>query len=350
MKKLAFILMFIMIFGALTACEAEKTEQQETAQQEAEQVKNFEMEDIVGCWYGENAEGERYLIRLYTHETAAGTDCYFSMNAYSSDKTKSLFGNVYMGQDETTGTSCTLAAHMVGGERTEEVKLGIGTLYDDGSFAYMPQYVEVDDNGHAFADTDRMESEKILFTREFDAPALKVDREDGKISGVWFAREGEEFFILELYESGHFSLYQEGEMVYGTYKNENDKLSLTAKIVEGEAYEGDDATVTVTIDGDDNIVAGKKVINPVNGGITAKYTSEDGFTLELFEDGMFYMNRTDNQAVGVYAKDENGFILCALAGAARAEKELCIAETIDGDALSFYFVSEGGDERIIFKK
>ncbi len=363
MKKIALILALIMVLASFAACgnatvvDNDETDENETTelQKEAERVDVYEITDILGCWYGANLGGEKYLMRLFADETAAGTYYRFTMNAYSGNESKSLFGDVYVNTDEweegVTSTSCMLAANLVGGEFVENAKLGIGSLYADGSFTYMPLYTGTpDENGMALNDIDRMEAEKITFTREFDTPVLNVDRDGGKISGVWFAREDDEIFMLELYKNGIFYLCQEGEMAYGTYALDENALSLTVLEVEGEEYSGDDKTVSVSLDENNNIVMGEKVVHAVNGGEDATYTADDkGYTLVLCDNGSFYMNRGDNQVAGVYISDGEGYTLYALAGGGYPEKEICIAENVDG-ALSFYFMSEGGDERIIFTK
>ncbi len=356
MKKIALVLALVFALFSFAACGnieiGDETDMNEETEEikEATRIDVYEIGDILGCWYGASADGEKYLMRIFTNETAIGTEYKFTINTYSDNKAKSLFGDVYTYTDEweegVISTSCTLAASLVGGEFTSDAKIGGCALYDDGSFTYMPQYVKFDENGNAMADIEKMEAEKLTFTRNFTSPTLSVDKEGGKLSGMWFAREEDEFFMLELYKNGIFYLYQEEEMVFGTYSFADGTLSLTAHEVAGEEYKGDDATKTVTLDENNNLVMGERVVNAVSGGVSKEYTS-DKYTLTLSEDGSFYMNREDNQIVGIYMEEGAGYTLYALAGGGYPEKEICIAEKTDG-GLSFYFMSEGDDERIIF--
>ncbi len=198
MKKIAFLLALSLAIFAFAACgkvevvnggNGDAKESGETEEFAApEKVDIYEIEDILGCWYGANNGGEKYLMRVFASETAAGTYHRFTLNSYGGGEAESLFGDVYLYTDEweegVTSTSCTLAANVVGGNFTEEAKVGFGTFYEDGSFAYTPLYMtEPDENGAVLTDIERMEADKLTFTREFDAPVLKVDREgaDNKI-------------------------------------------------------------------------------------------------------------------------------------------------------------------------
>lgn len=348
MKKLALSLALIFALLTFVACGNAETD----GKKEAEIVEVYDFEDILGCWYGTNADGAKYLLRFFENETSVGVEYRFTMNAYSASEAESLYGDVYISTDtemDDPFTICNLVANLVGGDFTENPKVGGCNLYDDGSLTYRPSYVDYDEDGFAMPDYDRMDAEMLTFTREFSAPVLSVDRKASAVSGTWIASEDGELWLLELYKDGIFYLYQEGETVFGKYKLSENNLLLIAHEVDGEKYTSDDAFVTVTLDENGNIVMGEQVIAAVNGGVAAEYTSDDGYTLKLCNDGTFYMNRADNQAVGVYVADSDGYTLCTLAGGGYPEKEICIAEK-DGDALSFYFTSEGDDNRIIFNK
>lgn len=62
------------------------------------------------------------------------------------------------------------------------------------------------------------------------------------------------------------------------------------------------------------------------------------------------MTRGDSQVAGVYMEDVSGYTMYALCGGGYVEHETCIAEITGDDTLSFYFVSEGDDNKMAFTK
>lgn len=348
MKKTILIFMIIASL-VLTACG--NTGASNNGVKPAERVLVYEIDDILGCWYGSEANGEKWLIRVFEDSDSTGVRYRFTMNAYDGTEEENLYGDVLINtdtwEDGETSTSCTMLASLVGGEFDEMGKLCACVLYDNESFTLTPFDFDESVGGHT-----PNEDRKITFTRKFFAPVLKVERTSGSVSGVWYGRDGEDTTFVEMYADGSFSIRAEGEAGSGVYSLDGDVVTLTIKTIDGEEYTRDDATVSVTLTKDNDLLyENGSALYAVQGGENIKYeTLDKTYTLELCDNGTFYMNKGDNQVAGVYMKDASGYTMYALCGGGYVESETCIGEIEGEDTLSFYFASEGDDNRILFNK
>ncbi|MBQ4556879.1 MAG: hypothetical protein IJA60_04445 [Clostridia bacterium] len=360
MKKLTLLLLILILAfaacdnnGALIESEGETVTEQPS---EPQALDIYTPDDMRGCWYGANSNGDIYLLRIFENDQFEhGEDYYiynYVLSSYNGHEDDYVYDQILfklVTEEEGIDVDDYIFCRFNNGE--DYTRFLRGTFYTDGTFLYEPYEVSTDENGKVL-DIRLFPEENIVFSRRFPAPTLKVDRDEKTVSGSWYIRENEEFVLLELYDNKSFSLYQEGEYATGIYSLSGDTLSLTVKFVDGEEYTDDDKTVSVTLNSDNDIIIGEKLMYAINGGVNAVYetTDESAFTLELCNDGSFYMTRGDNQIAGVYMEDGTGYTLYALCGGGYTDKEICFAEIIDDKTLSFYFKSEGDDNKMIFTK
>lgn len=313
-------------------------------EKEPQRITDFTLDDIAGTWYGVSDAGTVYMMvveqgGMYATEDGNGGTV---RAAFFRDEVCNLTEWIavrpeYELTEDGTALKRTEDGELIekldehgnpvkifsgGGEyssdseRPHKVNIFSGSPYDDGSLHAVVSFL--DDTGEKYI------RENVVFTHDFSLPAMKVDREEGILSGIWYVYYEEEEVLFVAYPEGTFYMRQENAPVFGTYQLDGDTVTLTCRIVEGELYEGDGAVVTVPLLEDNSFDFGETTMPPVSGNLSGTWTydPDDGsetsgvvVRLELKEDGTYILREdrngktTEEAGVYLYRSDTEAVLL-----------------------------------------
>ena len=200
----------------------------------------------------------------------------------------------------------------------------------------------------------------LIFTHQFPMPSYAVDYESGCLSGFWYASHEEEDVFLMAREDGHFLLWQEESLVSGIWRLDNNTLSLTCEMVDGESYTDADAVISTSIQENGDIdfggvslkaISGKHV-GAYNAAVANKQGGEDPYHLDLFADGSFHFyaeyqdtgNSRDVVGICLYRSDtEADLMYLVMNGSTDIRTPASITVNSDGTLLMKH-----GDAEILF--
>ncbi len=332
----------------------------ENADQELQPVTTYGYEDVEGCWYSQSPEGMTYLMRIYrgSAEEERGTlvmECLdvpeFSYYGYIG-----LFPHT--DEEGVAETYCSIQISLVNDERVDEShpdNIYVGQLLENGAFRFIkPGYINEDGE---FVQGEGLD---LIFTHQFPMPSYAVDYESGCLSGFWYASHEEEDVFLMAREDGHFLLWQEESLVSGIWRLDNNTLSLTCEMVDGESYTDADAVISTSIQENGDIdfggvslkaISGKHV-GAYNAAVANKQGGEDPYHLDLFADGSFHFyaeyqdtgNSRDVVGICLYRSDtEADLMYLVMNGSTDIRTPASITVNSDGTLLMKH-----GDAEILF--
>lgn len=332
----------------------------ENAGQELQPVSEYGYEDVEGCWYSQSPEGMTYLMKIYQVRKEAGARA-FSLECMEDPEFRNagdLYLNSYTDDTGTEMTYCNIVISILqDGNAAGGVPQNayIGELLADGSFRFSPSGT-MNENGEIV----QAEGLELMFTHRFPFPSYGVDFGKGSLSGLWYASREEEDVFLMAREDGHFLLWQEESLVSGTWRLDNDTLSLTCEMVDGESYTDADAVISTSMQENGDIdfggvslkaISGKHV-GAYNAAVANKQGGEDPYHLDLFADGSFHFyaeyqdtgNSRDVVGICLYRSDtEADLMYLVMNGSTDIRTPASITVNSDGTLLMKH-----GDAEILF--
>ncbi len=332
----------------------------ESAGHELQPVSEYGYEDVEGCWYSQSPEGRIYLMRIYQVSKEAEARAFFleCMEDPEFSYTGDLYLTPYTDDAGTEMTYCNIAiSNLQDGNAKDGVPQNVymGELLADGSFRFSPPRM-MNENGEIV----QAEGLELMFTHQFPFPSYAVDYGKGSLSGLWYASHEDEDVFLMAREDGHFLLWQEESLASGTWRLDNNTLTLTCEMVDGEPYTDADAVIATSMQENGDIDFGEVPLKAVSGKHVGVYNAavannqggEDPYHLELFADGGFHFyaeyqdtgNSRDVAGICLYQSDtEADLMYLVMNGSTDIRTPASITVNSDGTLLMKH-----GDAEIIF--